>query len=416
MLAKLIKEKREAAAVAIQAARDLGEKIRKEPEKAVELEEQFTRAHGESVALLKEVQRLEREQELEQAELAMRQPVNQIQHLAPDETKGAPKANREMHRAAFSDYLRHGEAKAKEHLAALSPSEVHALLGTQADLGGFLVPDDFRAEVIRSLAQMAVVRSVARVVPTGRSSLVFPSVQGSGSIYGSGYTGNWKPEGYVTGGTAPTVQNQPKFGQERIPVHAWQPDAIEVTRELLEDSAAPLDSILAEVIAETLALDEDSAFLNGNGVGRPRGAMQSGVAVVNSGDANLLKYGGLVDLFSTLPSQYRQNAKWIMASLTFGAVLKLADSQARPIFTPNELPGTLWGKSILFSEFMPAIAANAEPIILGDWRHYVIADRQDLRVQRLAERYAPNIGILPTARLGGQVVRTDAFRTQKIAA
>jgi predicted phage gp36 major capsid-like protein len=37
-------------------------------------------------------------------------------------------------------------------------------------------------------------------------------------------------------------------------------------------------------------------------------------------------------------------------------------------------------------------------------------------VQRLVERFAPNVGFLPRARFGGQVVLNDAFRVMKVAA
>jgi len=48
-------------------------------------------------------------------------------------------------------------------------------------------------------------------------------------------------------------------------------------------------------------------------------------------------------------------------------------------------------------------------------RYYLIADRQEMRIQRLAERFAPNVGLLATARVGGQTLRTAAFRTQKVS-
>ena len=33
-----------------------------------------------------------------------------------------------------------------------------------------------------------------------------------------------------------------------------------------------------------------------------------------------------------------------------------------------------------------------------------------MRINRLVERFAPNIGVLPHARLGGQLTRKEAFR------
>ena len=329
------------------------------------------------------------------------------------------------HVDAFEVFLRHGykDIHAVFEEAGFKPQESMALLTTTGDLGGFLAPDIWMNEVMRDLAGFAAIRPIARVEPVGGPALVFPSIKSAATdadVYGSGYTGAWKGEGYVTGGTAPTVQNQPTFEQNRIPVHAWAPDAVELTNELITDSRADVEGILAELIAETLAMDEDAAFISGNGVGRPMGLLSTAtgftITAVNSGAAAALTYDGLIDLFSNLPAQYRRNARWLMNSLTYGAVLKLKDGNGMPLFTPGQIVDLLWGKPIVFQELMPDIAANNMAIIFGDFRYYVIADRQELRVQRLVERYAPNIGILPTARIGGQTVRTAAFRKQKISA
>ncbi len=142
----------------------------------------------------------------------------------------------------------------------------------------------------------------------------------------------------------------------------------------------------------------------------------SALTAVHSGVADALAFEGLIDLYSNLPAQYRRNARWLMNSLTFGAILKMKDGVGQPIFPINQMPGTLWGKEVVFSEFMPDVAADAYPIILGDFNYYGIADRMELRVQRLLERFAPNIGLLPSAREGGQPLRVNAFRKMKVAA
>lgn len=338
---------------------------------------------------------------------------------------------REAHRDAFLTYLRSGsleEARTMLTHSGFGPRETHALLGTQSDLGGFLVPPDFRAEVLRAEAGIAVFRQAgARVVPTSSSRLVFPTISGDNNVYSSGVSGAWKPEGYVTGGTAPPTQNKPTTGQEQVPVHGWQPDVIEVTQELMMDSAAPLDSILAELLGETKALDEDGAFILGDGVGKPEGIMNAGLATVNTGDATKITYTGLLNLLMALPVQYRQRSGWLLNSQTLGAILALQTTAGFLIFPPNGLGnmpdgtpkgaiGMMLGRPAFCSEFMPDVAATANPIAIGDFSRYIIAERTDLRIQRLTERYAPNIGILATARLGGQLTRTNAFRLQKVSA
>ena len=426
MLRELLKEKRDQVGRAIQSARELGEKMRKEPEKAGEIEESFNRAHAEATAGMKEVQRIEREIEMESAAGFMAQPGPEanITHRATPETHDMKSvARREAHKAASVAFIKHGVDKAREILSPVfGPEEAHALLGTTAELGGFLVPDDFRNEVLKDLPANAVMRGICRVERTGRSALVLPTITsatGNGQdIYSSGYTGAWRAEGYVTGGTVPPQQNQPTFGQERIPVHGWQPNAIEVSTELLEDSGANLDSILAETIAECMGLDEDAAITNGTGVGQPEGILNGGSPnpSVDLGTSSTITYAGLVALFAALPGQYRLNARFVMNSATFGKILLLETTAGFPIFPPNSLPGTLFNKPVVFNEFMPSIGSAAKSIVFGDFnRGYIIVDRNELRIQRLSERFAPNVGILPIKRTGGQVVRPHALRIGKHA-
>ncbi len=418
---------------AVQAMRDYGVKVTEAKEKGEafgEIEESFQKALADFETLKKQADGFERAIEAEKAvNTVVNAPVGggSEAHRA-----GAPSGERETtDRAkkavgeAFNAYIRFGYGAAMECLSDLGPSERHALLGNQNNLGGFLVPEDFRAEVVKNLAGFAVMRRAGvRTVNTTSSVLVFPSIAGGTDPYSTGVAGTWRAEGAQgTDGTAPDTQNQPTFGQEKVPVHVWQPAAIIITQELLQDSAVSLDSLVSQLIAETKAHDEDYAFLRGDGVGRPRGIMDyvaaaSGPSISNvvSASASTFTYNGLIDLMMTLPAQYRQSAAFICRSTAFGEILKLKDSANQPILYQSAIPDTLFGKRVFISEHMPAVAADAYPLVFGDMRFYCIAERTDLRLQRLEERFAPNVGFLATARLGGAVLRTSAFIAQKIAA
>jgi predicted phage gp36 major capsid-like protein len=288
-------------------------------------------------------------------------------------------------------YVRHGKEsgpyrQAEAEVLKIVPREQHALLATTGTLGGFLVPEDFKAEIVKNLAGFAVMRqSGIRTEPCSGNVLVYPSIAGGTDPWSTGYSGAWRAEGSQgTDGSAPEDQSEPTFGQERIPVHVWQPAAVVLDASLIEDSAVNLDNILATVIAET----RDTA----------------------------LQYDEFLDLHFTLPAQYRQNAVYYMASLTYAAILKLKDSTSSPMMYINSQPDRLWGKMVYTTEHMPAIAQNAFPVLFGDPRFYIVAERTDLRIQRLVERFAPNVAFLPTARVGGGLVRTAAFVKHKVSA
>ncbi len=309
-----------------------------------------------------------------------------------------------------------------EALSTLLPQEQFALVGNVDSLGGFLVPEDFMTDLIKELAGFTVIRPLARVRPTSRQAASYLVVAGSGNAqYSSGMTGAWRGEGWTTDQALLPTQNQPRFGRERVPVHIWCPDVIEITMELMEDSAINLDSEVRSLLAETRAMDEDSAFLLGTGIGTPKGiiteASEGNIANVNSGVANGQTYAGLVDLFTALPAQYRQRATFAMNSYTLGLLMQLEDTEGHNIFPTNTIPTNLFGRPIVVSEFIADGGTDGNfSMIFGDFSYYAIADRMDMRIIRLVERFAPNVGIMAVARVGGQVLKTAPFRVQEVGA
>jgi HK97 family phage major capsid protein len=421
-----IKAARERAATANAEAQKFAQEMREKPEQTAEIEQKFNKAFEVFKAASVDLQRYEglakSVAETNDAYEKFHRPAAE-KHLKALGLDPKDPEFVKFHRETFRLYVAKGEAFAAAKLAQ-SPRETHALLGNEGELGGFVAPEDLRAEIIKDLPGFSVFRTAgARVVPTSRNSLVYPSIKANtGSapepnMRTSNVAGTWRREGEQgTDGSAPATQNQPTFGEERIDIHTWQPAAVVVTAEFVEDAVIDVETVLGELFAETKGMDEDYQFINGTGVTGPVGLLNSGLAEVNSGVTTLLAYGGILDLWSGLPAQYRNGAAWMMNSKTFASILKLESTGGFILFPPNSLPGTLLGKPVYFDEYMPDVGANANPIAFGAFRYYVIAERAEMRIQRLVERFAPAIGLLPTARLGGKVVRKNAFRLQKVAA
>lgn len=309
-----------------------------------------------------------------------------------------------------------------EALSSLLPQEQFALVGNVDSLGGFLVPEDFMTEMIRELAGFTVIRPLARVRPTSRQAASYLVVAGSGNAqYSSGVGGAWRGEGWTTDQALLPTQNQPRFGRERVPVHTWCPDVIEITMELMEDSAVNLDAEVRGLLAETRAMDEDSAFLLGTGIGTPKGilteASEGNITTVKTSGANSQTYVGLVNLFTSLAAQYRQRATWAFNSYTLGLLMQMEDTEGHHIFPTNTIPTQLFGRPLVISEFIADGGTDGNlSMIFGDFSYYAIADRMDMRIIRLVERFAPNVGIMAVARVGGQVLKTAPFRVQLVGA
>ncbi len=332
----------------------------------------------------------------------------------PHETE-EDRDKRHATRDALDIWLRRGRAD-------LSPEEMRVLVEDTDSAGGYLVPEDMRTEIIKELPAFTIIRQNARVQSTGRDVVVIPRLTGATGgdqdVFTSAVQVTWADETM----TDDEGLTEPAFGQERVPVNKMIAKT-RLSSDFLMDAEADVIGLLNSLYAEAFGLGEDQAFVNGNGVSRPKGIFQDtdNIDTVNSGDANNVTADGLIDLVYDLPPQYRQRAKFIMRSTSERDIRKLKDGNGDYLWQPGlqlGQPATLLSYPILSTEFAPAIGAGTIPILFGDLFTYWIYDRTGMTMQRLDERYAEQglIGFVGTRRLAGQPVQPRAWRSQTIAA
>ena len=321
---------------------------------------------------------------------------------------------RERRSRAINKWVRQGRAEMTE-------IEKRDLVEDIDTAGGYLVPEDMRQEIIKELPAFTIMRPRARVMTTGRDVVMAPRLTGATGddqdIFTSAVQVTWASELM----TDDEGEVDPAFGQERIPVNKM----IAKTRlsiDFLMDTEHDVIGLLNSLYAEAFGLGEDQAFMDGNGVSRPKGLFQdTDVPTVNSLDANTVTADGLIDLVYGLPSQYRQRGVYFMASDTERDIRKLKDGNGDYLWQPGlqlGQPASLLGFAILSTEFAPAIAAGNDPIAFGDPNTYWIFDRTGLTMQRLDERYAEQglVGFVATRRVAGQPTQPRAWRFQRSAA
>ena len=354
---------------------------------------------------------------------------------------------------AFMKYVRFGEyrlnAKEQELLKPswkniiLSPDLIKAeIIGGRSvaelkatleegsgDLGGNLVPEDYRAEIIRRLKGNTVVRGRARVVTTTRDAIEWPRLEGGNTLYTSAVRETMVDE---TPTNASAAETNPTFGLIRIPVHTGM-TRTNLSRNLLEDSAFNLLDTMAELFAEAMAINEDALFLTGQGGNGPRGPLGArangnqaspitGVTNVVSGNATQITADGIVDLVYAIASQYRASAIHVMARTVQRDVRKLKDGDGRYMWQPGIVAGqppTLLGFPVLESESMDTIAANARVDLYGDWRAgYILVDRVGMTIERVSDSTTVGqnqVALFGRRRYGGDCVGPWAFAALQIS-
>lgn len=304
---------------------------------------------------------------------------------------------------AFNVYLRRGN---------VSADEIKALTVSTDANGGFLVPETFVAELLRNVVQFSPVRQYARVMQVAGADVKMPKRTGT-------MTAAWVSE---TGARSAT---QPTYGEVVLtPFEAAC--YVDVSNQLIEDSALNIESELAFDAAEEFGRLESAAFVSGDGTGKPKGILaEATIPTVATGNASTLGTAPadkLIDMFYSLAPAYRANATWGMNSTLLASVRKLKDSQGNFLWQAGlaaNQPETILGRPVAELPDMPDVAASALPIVLGDFAQgYRIADRVQLSVLRdpysLATTGQTRFHF--RRRVGGGVVKAEAFRLLRVAA
>jgi HK97 family phage major capsid protein len=321
------------------------------------------------------------------------------------------------HKKAFGAYLRSGDDDGLRGLML----EGKAMSTAVAADGGYLV-DPQTADSIRSmLVSTSSLRAIANVVQVEATSfdvLVDRSEVGSG----------WATEAAATAETA-----TPQIERISIKLHelSTMPKA---SQRLLDDSAFDVEGWLAGKIATRFIRAEASAFINGDGVDKPKGILNATKVANGSwtwGNLGYVPTGAAADFATTnaadciinlvyaLGADYRANASFVMNSKTAGAVRKMKDADGRFMWSDGLAagePARLMGYPVLVCEDMPDIAAGAYAIAFGDFNAgYTIAERPDLRILRDPFSAKPNVLFYASKRVGGDVTDFAAIKLLKIA-
>jgi HK97 family phage major capsid protein len=331
-------------------------------------------------------------------------------NLAQTAETGAP------HQKAFAAYVRNGDDDALRGLALDEKA-----LNLAGD-GGFLVDPQTAATVQSVLNSTASIRAIANVVTVESTS--YDVLIDHGEV-GSG----WASEAAAT-----TETDTPQVERVSIPLHelSAMPKA---SQRLLDDSAFDVEGWLASRIAEKFARAEAAAFINGDGVDKPKGFVtynSADVGAANWGELEHVRTGAdgdfaatnpadaIVDLVYALGAQYRAGASFVMNSKTAGAVRKMKDGDGRFLWSDGLAagePARLLGYPVLIAEDMPDIATWAPAIAFGDFAAgYTVAERPDLRILRDPFSAKPHVLFYATKRVGGDVSDFNAIKLLKFAA
>ena len=307
---------------------------------------------------------------------------------------------------AFKAHMRKGDVS-----AAMS-------VGTAAD-GGYLAPVEWDRTVTNKLKQISPIRANAQVITI--------SGNGFSRVYNDGVIGSgWVGETAARPATATPGLTSLAFNTGEIYANPA------ITQTALDDVAIDLEQWLADEVDGEFAIQENIAFLSGNGTNKPTGILNY---VTGGANAATHPFGAItgttvagaaavttdevIDLVYSLPSERNQNAKFFMNRSSLGKVRKLKDGQGNYIWQPTYVagqPSTLQGYPVVEVPGMPNMTTGLVSILFGDMAAtYLVIDRLGIRVLRDPYTNKPFVHFYTTKRVGGGVQNPEYMRFIKQA-
>jgi HK97 family phage major capsid protein len=323
-------------------------------------------------------------------------------------------ADQLAHKKAWNDFVRKGIDSGNLHELAAKALSVNV-----DPQGGYLAPAEVDRAIDRLVSQVSPMRQLAQVIQISSGTYKKPfNVTGTNS-------------GWVAETSSRPQTNNPVLQELEYPVMELfaQPAA---TQTLLDDAYVNIEDWLASEVQIEFAEQEGKAFINGDGVGKPRGMFNQPtvadanwafgrvgyvVTGVSGGFAATNPSDNLIDLLYAPKVAYRQNGRFLMNRRTASVVRKFKDTQGQYLWQPALVAGqpeSLLGYPVEIAEDVDNIAANSFSVAFGDFkRGYLIVDRIGTRVLRDPFSAKPYVLFYTTKRVGGGVQNYEAYKLLK---
>jgi HK97 family phage major capsid protein len=294
--------------------------------------------------------------------------------------------------------------------------EIKAMSSGSNPDGGYLIMPELSSTVVSRIFETSNLRQVANVEQTASSSREFLVDDDQG-------TAQWLGE------TSAATEDTPQIGRKTIAVFDLG-SQMRATNNMLSDAYLNVEAWMRTKGADQLARAENTAFVSGNGVAKPRGFTtyaawasagvyeRDKIEQINSGSASTITGDGLLALQWSLKEQYQARAVFGMKRATYGVALTLKGAD-QYFFGPlllkdGQAQMQLLGKPVYFWDDMTALGSGALSVAYGDFSAgYTILDRSDLIVLRDPATAFPYTIFHMNRRTGGDVTNFDAIKLGK---
>lgn len=316
---------------------------------------------------------------------------------ALSDTANAPGAALDSHFANIGEFVQtvwHHRMSGKQRISGADAKALDAKLEIVngysvkvPDAGGFLVPEEFRNQLLMLSLEASIVMPRATVIPMNTASLVFPTVDATSNV-SSTFGGIVV---YRTEEGAEFVESQAKFG--KVKLDATKQTALAyLTNEVIRDSQGAVSALLGQMLPQAIAYNADLDFLKGTGAGEPLGALHANnaallaIAAESGQSTDTIVWQNVLRMYARMLPTSISNAVWLASPDTFvelatmalsvgtgGSAVWITDAHGAPQLT-------LLGRPVIMTEKTPGVLGDQGDLSLVDFTYYLVGIRDSLMI------------------------------------
>ncbi len=249
--------------------------------------------------------------------------------------------------------------------------------------GGFLIPTEFRATLLKLGAEKSNLMGRCMNVPMSVNSVTMPYLKAldrsSGYIHGSVML-------YWVGEEDSKTESKPKFGQVTLTLHELAGLAY-TSNQILEDSPISMEPLLTEVFSDAFAWTMDNVLINGTGAAQPLGILYAPALVTVSKEtgqaADTILYENIIKMEARLLPASEGKAIYLANKDVFPQLATMSypvGTGGTPVYLPaggasGKPYKTLMGRPLLFTEHCQSIGDLGD-IFLADYSQYLLGQKK----------------------------------------
>lgn len=278
-----------------------------------------------------------------------------------------------------------GETRSRRYDVAPSGTSFRDLTKGTATAGGNTVPTSFYDQLVEHMIEnSAILQAKPTVLNTASGEdIEVPKTTAH-------------PDAALFAEGAALTENDATFGQITLGAFKYG-RLIQVSRELIEDTAVDLQGYLAKSAGAAVGNAFGTHMVTGTGTGQPRGVVTDATlgktgptgTTVTFGSQNAAGEGFdlLIDLYHSVISPYRRSPScgWLMSDTTAAVVRKIKDADGRYAWQPSVVvgqPDTILSKPVHVDPNVADPAANAKSLLFGDFSQYFVRFAGGVRFER----------------------------------